>query len=72
MLSSCLKCRKSKPKNCKDKKKKKEEWYFQLNKQEVCDSKKLRFIKKEASELLSSLGKKPALRQIPLESSILF
>ena len=52
--------------------KKKEEWYFQLNKPEVCDSKKLRFIKKEASELLSSLGKKPALRQIPLESSILF
>ena len=63
-------CRKSKPKNCKDKKK--EEWYFQLNKQEVCDRKKLRFIKKEASELLSSLGKKPALSQIPLESPILF
>ena len=43
-----------------------------LSKCEVCDSKKLKFIKEpEASGLLSSLGKKTPLNKIPLLGSLL-
>ena len=44
-----------------------------LSKCKVCDSKKLKCIKeKEASKLLSSLGIKTALREIPLAGPLLF
>ena len=38
----------------------------------VCDTKKSRFIKKQASELLSSFGIKNLLNNIPLLTNILF
>ena len=44
-----------------------------LSKFEVCDSKKPKFIKgKDASGLLSSLGIKTPLNEIPLLDSLLF
>ena len=44
-----------------------------LSKRDVCDSKKLRFIKEqEASRLLSTLGVKTSFSKIPLVVSLLF
>ena len=44
-----------------------------LSKCEVCDSKKLKFIKEqEVSRLLSSLGIKAPLSKIPLVGPLLF
>ena len=44
-----------------------------LSKCEVCDSKKSKFIKEqETSGLLSSLGKKTPLSEIPLAAPLLF
>ena len=62
MLSYCLKCR------CKNKKRKNNATVCT-----VCDSKKSKFIKQEeASGLLSSLGIKTPLSEIPLVGPLLF
>ena len=66
MLSNCLKCRKNtESKNLKvvrDKNKR----VMLLSKCAVCDSKKSKFIKEqEANGLLSSLGIKTSLSNIP-------
>ena len=73
MLSYCLKCRKNaKTKNPKVVKTKNGRIML-LSKCEVCDSKKPKFIKEqEASGLLSSLGIKTSLNEIPLLGPLLF
>ena len=64
ILSYCLKCRKNKesknPKVAMTKTKK----IMLLSKCAVCNSKKSKFIKQQASELLSSLGIKATLSKI--------
>ena len=64
ILSYCLKCRKKKesknPKVAMTKNKK----IMLLSKCAVCNSKKSKFIKQQASELLSSLGIKATLSKI--------
>ena len=64
ILSYCLKCRKNKesknPKVAMTKNKK----IMLLSKCAVCNSKKSKFIKQQASELLSSLGIKATLSKI--------
>ena len=72
MLSYCLKCRKNAEKNPKVVRTK-NEGIMLLLKCEVCDSKKLKFIKEqEASGLLSSLGIKTLLSKISLLGTLLF
>ena len=73
MLTHCLKCRKNtKSKNPKVVKTKNGRIML-LSKCAVCDSKKLKFIKEqEAKGLLSSLGIKTPLSQIPLLGLLLF
>ena len=73
MLSYCLKCRKNtESKNTKVAKTKTRRITL-LSKSEVCDSKKLKFFKdQEASGLLSSLGIKAPLSNIPLVGPPLF
>ena len=73
MLSYCLKCRKNtESKNPKVVKIKKGTIML-LSKCAVCDNKKSKFIKeKEASRLLSSLGIKTPLSEIPLVGPLLF
>ena len=73
MLSYCLKCRK----NTQSKNPKvitiNNGTIMLLSKWEVCDSKKSKFIKEqEASWLLSSLGIKASLSEIPLLGPTLF
>ena len=70
MLSYCLKCRKStESKNTKAVKTKNER-VMPLSKCSVCDSKKSKFIKEQ--ELLSSLGIRTPLSQIPFLGPPLF
>ena len=74
MLVYCLKCRK---KNTESKNPKvvrtKNGRIMLLSKCEVCNSKKTKFIKQqEASGLLSSLGIKTPLSNIPLLGPLLF
>ena len=73
MLSYCLKCRKNtESKNLKILKTKNGRTMI-LSKCAVCYSKKAGFIKKkEASELLSSLGIKTPLSKIPSAGPLLF
>ena len=73
MLSYCLKCRKNtESKNPRFAKTNKGKSII-LSKCAVCESKKSRFIKEEeASRLLSSLGIRTPLSQIPLEGPLLF
>ena len=74
MLSYCLKCRKNtESKNAKVVRTKTGRIML-LSKCEVCDSKKLKFIKeREASGLLlSSLGIKTPLNKIPLLDPLIF
>ena len=73
MLSFCLKCRKNteskNPKVVGTKKRRR----MLLSKCAVCDSKKSKFIKQqETSGLLSSLGIKTSLSEIPLVGPLLF
>ena len=72
MLLYCLKCRKIQKINHKVVRTKNRRIML-LAKCEVCDSKELKFIKEqEASGLLSSLGTKTTLSEIPLLGPILF
>ena len=73
MLSYCLRCRKNaKSKNPKVVKTKNGRIML-LSKCELCDSKKIKFIKEqEARGLLSSLGIKTPLRKTPLIGPLLF
>ena len=67
----CLKCReKTKSKNPQVAKANKEKTML-LSKYALCNSKKSRFIKKQASRLLSSLESKTSLSKIPLLDGIL-
>ena len=73
MLLYCLKCRKNieskNPKVVREKNVK----IMLLSKFELCDSKKLKFIKElEASGLLSILSMKTPLSKIPLVGSLFF
>ena len=72
MLSYCSKCRRNtekKSKSCKIKNAR----MMLLSKCEVCEYKKLKYIKdQEATELLSSLGIKTPLGKIPLVGPLLF
>ena len=73
MLSHCLKCRKNtESKNLKVVRKKNGRIVL-LSKCAACDSKQSKFIKlQEASGLLSSLGIKTVLSEIPLVGPLLF
>ena len=73
MLSYCLKCRKNaeskNPKVVRNKSRR----IMLLSKLEVCNSKKVKFIKEqEAIEWLHSLGINTSLNKIPLLGSLLF
>ena len=73
MLSYCLKCRKNaeskNPKVVRNKSRR----IMLLSKLEVCNSKKVKFIKEqEAIELLHSLGINTSLNKIPLLGPLLF
>ena len=71
-MSYRLKCRKSTESKNPKVVRTKNERIMILSKCEVCDSKKLKFIKEqEASGLLSSLGIKTPLNKIPLLGSLL-
>ena len=74
MLSYCLKCRKNTESKNPKVVRTKTGRIMLLSKCEVCDSKKLKFIKeREASGLLlSSLGIKTPLNKIPLLDPLIF
>ena len=73
MLSYSLKCRKNTESKNPKVVRTKNGRIMLLSKCEVCDSKKLKFIKEqEASGLLSSLGIKTPLNKIPLLGPLLF
>ena len=73
MLSHCLKCRKNTENGNPKVVKTKNGRIVLLSKCEVCDSKKSKFIKEqEASGLLSRLGIKTPLSNIPLIGTLLF
>ena len=73
MLSYCLKCRKNTESKNPKVVRTKNVRIMLLSKYEVCDSKKAKFIKEqEASGLLSSLGIKRLLNEIPLLGPLLF
>ena len=73
MLSYCLKCRKNTECNNSKVVRTKSGKTMLLSKCDMCDSKKLKFIKEqEASVLLSSLGIKALLNKIPLFGLLLF
>ena len=73
MLSYCFKCRKNTESKNPKVVKTKNGRIMLLWKCEVCDGRKLRFIKEqEASGLLSSLGIKAPLNKIPLLGPLLF
>ena len=74
MLSYCLKCRKNTENKNPKVVRTKTGRIMLLSKCEVCDSKKLKFIKeREASGLLlSSLGIKTPLNKIPLLDPLIF
>ena len=74
MLSYCLKCRKNTESKNPKVVRTKTGRIMLLSKCEVCDSKKLKFIKeREASELLlSSLRIKTPLNKIPLLDPLIF
>ena len=73
MLSYCLKCRKNTESKNPQVVKTKNGRIMLLSKCEVCDNKKLKFIKEQkASGLLSSLGIKTLLNKTPLLGHLLF
>ena len=73
MLSYCLKCRKRYRNKTRKVVKTENGIIMLLSKCEVCDSKKLKFIKEQgASGLLSSLGIKIPLSKTPLVGPLLF
>ena len=73
MLSYCLKCRKNTESKNPEVVKAKNGRIMLLSKCSMCNSKKSNFLKeKEAKGLLSSLGLKAPLSQIPLLRLILF
>ena len=73
MFCSCLKCRKNTESKNPKVVRTKNGRIMLLSKCEVCDSKKSKFIEEqEASGLLSSLGIKAPLNEIPLLGPLLF
>ena len=73
MLSYCLTCRKNTECNNSKVVRTKSGKTMLLSKCDVCDSKKLKFIKEqEASGVLNSLGIKTLLNKIPLFGLFLF
>ena len=73
MLSYCLKCRKNTESKNPQVVKTKNGRIMLLSKCELCDNKKLKFIKEQkASGLLSSLGIKTLLNKTPLLGHLLF
>ena len=73
LLYYCLKCRKNTESKNQKVAKTKNGRFLLLSNCVVCDSEKLKIIKKqEASGLLSSFGVKTPLGKIPLVGSLLF